>query len=173
MQETLIDIKNRRSCRKYTDEQITPEQLNAVLEAGTWAASGHGQQSAKMVVTQDPALISELSRLNAEVMGTTRDPFYGAPTVVMVFADKTSTTGMQDATLVMGNLMLAAHAVGLGSCWINRGKQMFELPEGEALLKIWNLGEQYEGLALCILGNIAEGGTVVAKNRKDDYITFV
>ena len=129
MQETLTDLKTRRSCRKYTEQQVAPELLTAVLEAGTYAPTGHGQQSPQMVVVQEPGLLARLSELNARIMGTSRDPFYGAPTAICVFQDTTTTTGHEDACLVMGNLMNAAHAVGLGSCWINRGRQMFELPD--------------------------------------------
>ncbi len=172
MKETLTDLKERRSCRKYTEQQVAPELLAAVLEAGTYAPSGHGQQSPQMVVVQDPALLAKLSALNAEIMGTTRDPFYGAPTAICVFQDTTNTTGHEDACLVMGNLMNAAHAAGLGSCWINRGRQMFELPEGAAIKSSWGLAEHMAGLAVCILGYAAEGGVVSAKPRKQDYIIY-
>lgn len=170
MQETLIDLKNRRSCRKYTTEQVAEEQLNAVLEAATYAPTGHGKQSPVMVVVQDPALIAQLSALNAQVWGTNRDPFYGAPTAVVVFEDTTCTTGHEDACMVMANLLNAAHAVGLGSCWINRGRQMFELPGGPEIKAAWGLGEHMAGLAVCILGYEAEGGTVAPKPRKENYI---
>ena len=170
MKETLIDLKERRSCRKYTAEQVANEQLDAVLEAATYAPTGHGQQSPLMVVVQNPEILATLSRLNAQSMGTTRDPFYGAPTAVVVFQDTTNTTGHEDACMVMANLLNAAHAVGLGSCWINRGRQMFELPEGAALKKEWGIADHMAGLAICILGYEAEGGTVAAKPRKTDYI---
>ena len=170
MKETLRDLKERRSCRKYTAEQVANEQLDAVLEAATYAPTGHGQQSPLMVVVQNPEILATLSRLNAQIMGTTRDPFYGAPTAVVVFQDTTNTTGHEDACMVMANLLNAAHAVGLGSCWINRGRQMFELPEGDALKKEWGIADHMAGLAICILGYEAEGGTVAAKPRKTDYI---
>lgn len=172
MQETLIDLKNRRSCRKYTGQQVEADKLAAVLEAGTYAPTGHGQQSPQMVVVQNPALLARLSELNARIMGTTRDPFYGAPTAICVFQDTTSTTGHEDACLVMGNLMNAAQAVGLGSCWINRGRQMFELPEGAEIKASWGLADNMAGLAVCILGYPAEGGILEARPRKDDYILF-
>lgn len=170
MKETLIDLKERRSCRKYTGEQVAETQLEAVLEAATYAPTGHGQQSPVMVVVQKPELVATLSQLNARIMGTTRDPFYGAPTAVVVFQDTTSTTGHEDACMVMANLLNAAHAVGLGSCWINRGQQMFELPEGIELKKEWGIADHMAGLAICILGYEAEGGTVAPKPRKTDYI---
>lgn len=170
MKETLIDLKTRRSCRKYKAEQIAEEQLNEVLEAATYAPTGHGQQSPVMVVVQDSELLAKLSALNAQVMGTNRDPFYGAPTAVVVFEDTNNSTGHEDACMVMANLLNAAHAVGLGSCWINRGRQMFELPGGPEIKTSWGLGDHMAGLAVCILGYEAEGGTVAPKPRKDDYI---
>ncbi|MBQ6942336.1 MAG: nitroreductase [Akkermansia sp.] len=170
MKETLIDLKERRSCRKYKAEQVSEEELNAVLEAATYAPTGHGQQSPVMVVVQDSALVARLSRINAQIMNTTRDPFYGAPTAVVVFEDTSNSTGHEDACMVMANLLNAAHAVGLGSCWINRGRQMFELPEGAEIKASWGLGSQMAGLAVCILGYAAEGGIVEPKPRKDGYI---
>ena len=170
MKETISDIKTRRSCRKYTSQQVDEATLNTVLEAATYTPTGHGKQSPKMVVVQDPAVLAELSALNARIMGAKHDPMYGAPTAVIVFADKTWTTGRQDAALVMGTLMLAAHACGLASCWINRAKEMFELPEGAPYRAKWGLGDEYEGMGICILGYEAEGGTVAAKPRKDEYI---
>lgn len=170
MIETLTDLKTRRSCRKYTTEQVSEEHLSAVLEAATYAPTGHGQQSPVMVVVQDAGTIARLSSLNAQVMGTNRDPFYGAPTAVVVFEDLTVSTGHEDACMVMANLLNAAHAVGLGSCWINRGRQMFELPGGPEIKAAWGLGENMAGLAVCILGYEAEGGTVSPKPRKDNYI---
>ena len=170
MLEPLPDLKNRRSCRKYKEQQVAEEQLNAVLEAATYAPTGHGQQSPVMVVVQEPGLLARLSALNAQVMGTNRDPFYGAPTAVVVFEDTTIPTGHEDACMVMANLLNAAHAVGLASCWINRGRQMFELPGGPEIKASWGLPEHMAGLAVCILGYEAEGGTVAPKPRKDNYI---
>ncbi len=170
MKETLIDLKTRRSCRKYTGEQISEQQLAAVLEVATYAPTGHGQQSPLMVVVQEPGLLAKLSELNARVMGTNRDPFYGAPTAVVVFEDTANSTGHEDACMVMANLLNAAHAVGLGSCWINRGRQMFEYPEGAELLAAWGIPSHMAGLAICILGHIAEGGVLPPKPRKEGYI---
>lgn len=170
MKETLTDLKTRRSCRKYTAEQVSEDALEAVLEAATYAPTGHGQQSPVMVVVQDSATVARLSALNAQVMGTNRDPFYGAPTAVVVFEDTSNSTGHEDACMVMANLLNAAHAVGLGSCWINRGKQMFELPEGAEIKATWGLGDNMAGLAVCILGYPAEGGILAPKPRKEGYI---
>ena len=124
--ETLETIKNRRSCRAYKPEQITNEELDAVLEAGTYAASAMGRQSAKIVVVQDAAARAQLTRMNAAVMGKDTDPMYGAPTILVVLADAHAANAVPDGSLVMGNLMLAAASLGLGSCWINRAKEEFE-----------------------------------------------
>ncbi len=124
--EILNAIASRRSCRAYKPEQITAEELEAVTTAGTWAATAMGRQSPVMVAVQDKETLAELSRLNAAVMGTKNDPFYGAPTAVLVLGEKNNPNGVQDASLVMGNLLLAASGIGLGSCWINRAKETFE-----------------------------------------------
>ena len=172
--ETLMSIKERRSVRSYRKDQISSEELNAVLEAGTYAASGMGRQPAKMVVVQEPELIAKLSKMNGAVMGADSDPFYGAPTVVIVFADTNAGTWLQDGSLVMGNLMLAAYAVGLGSCWINRAKETFETPEGKALLAKWGLDpEKYIGVGYCILGYPAPNGTRTPGPRKAGYVLHV
>ena len=170
--ETLETIKNRRSCRAYKPEQITDEELNAVLEAGTWAASGKGLQSAKIVVVQDAATRAQLTRMNAAVMGTTNDPMYGAPTILVVLADAHAANAVPDGSLVMGNLMLAAASLGLGSCWINRAKEEFETEEGKALLKKWGIEGEWIGIGHCILGYPATEPKPAAP-RKPDYIVKV
>ena len=170
MQETLIDLKERRSCRKYETRQVEEDQLAAVLEAGTYAPTGHGTQSPVMVVVQNPELMARLSKINGEIMGTDRDPFYGAPTAVIVFADTEYKTAVQDACMVMGNLVNAAHAVGLGSCWINRAKEMFERPDLADLRQKWGLKDSLQGLGICILGYPAERGIRPAAPRKEQYI---
>ena len=152
MNETLKNLEERRSIRKYKDEQIRDEQLNEILEAGTYAPTGMGAQSPVMVVIQDKETIRELSKMNADVMGTNSDPFYGAPTVIVVLADKNRLTYVEDGSLVMGNLMNAAHAVGVDSCWIHRAKEVFESEKGKELLKKWNIEGDYVGIGNCILG---------------------
>ena len=173
MNETLRAIRERRSIRKYKAEQIKDSELNAVLEAGTWAATGKGQQSPVMVVVQDVDTIAYLSKMNAQIMGNPNaDPFYGAPTVVVVLADGENYNWFADGSLVMGNLMLAAHSVGLGSGWINRAKELFDMPEGKELLKKWGLDETYRGVGHCILG-YADGPAPAPKPRKEGYIVRV
>ena len=170
--ETLETIKKRRSCRAYKPEQITDEELNAVLEAGTYAASAMGRQSAKIVVVQDAETRAQLTRMNAAVMGNTGDPMYGAPTILVVLADANARCGVQDGSLVMGNLMNAAAALGVGSCWINRAMETFELPEGKALLAEWGLGENWKGVGNCILG-YTDQAVLGDKARKEDRVLYV
>lgn len=173
MKETVNDLLNRRSCRKYTDRQIDEETLNTVLTAGTYAPSGMGKQSAKIVVTQNPEVIQKVSKLNADVMGSNTDPFYGAPALVIVFADRNVRTYVHDGVLVAGNIMNAAYAMGVDSCYVFRAKQEFESEEGKALLKEWGIGDEYEGIANIILGYRDEGGVKEAAPRKEDYIVRV
>lgn len=170
MNETLKVLKERRSVRKYKAEQIRDEELNAILEAGTWAPSGMGLQSAVMVVVQDPATIAKLSKANAEIQGKPgTDPFYGAPTVVVVLADSSSRNWLQDGSLVMGNLMTAAASLHIGSCWINRAIEYFDTAEGKDLLKQWGLPETYRGVGNCVLGYV-DGDLPAPKPRKDGWI---
>jgi len=173
MNETLNVLKERRSIRKYKAEQVREEDLNAILEAGTWAATGKNLQSPVMVVVQDQETISYMSKLNAQIQGKPNaDPFYGAPTVVVVLADGENYNWMADGSLVMGNLMNAAWAIGVGSCWINRAKELFDMPEGKALLRKWGLPETLRGVGNCILGYI-DGEIPAPKPRKDNYIVRV
>jgi nitroreductase len=170
MKNTLVDIKTRRSIRAYKPEQITDEDLDAILEAGTYAASGMGAQAAVIVAVQNKKLIEKLEKLNAGVLNTPEQKtFYGAPVVLTVLADKTQVTPFQDGVLVMGNLMNAAAALGIGSCWINRAKEVFESAEGKDLLREWGLDEKkYEGIAHCTLGYPDEQPE--PKPRKTGYI---
>lgn len=173
MKETLQDLKTRRSCRKYQSKQISDEELDAILEAGTYAPTGMGLQSPVIVVIKDKETIAKLSKLNAAVMNSNSDPFYGAPTVLIVFADKKVGTYLEDGALVMGNLLNAAHAVGVGSCYIYRAREVFETKEGKDLLKKWGLSEDYIGIGNCILGYAADGGVRAAAPRKSNYIVRV
>ena len=122
--EVLQNIRTRRSCRAYTAQPVEPEKLKAIVEAGTWAASGMGRQAPKIVVLTDPAEIAELERMNAAVLGNpAAHPFYGAPVVCVVLTDPEVSTCVEDGALVIGNLMLAAHSLGVASCWIHRARQ--------------------------------------------------
>lgn len=169
MNEVLTCLKERRSIRKYKNEQIKDEELNQILEAGTYAATGMGMQSPIMVVVQDAETISALSKMNAAVMGAASDPFYGAPTVIIVLADRSRPTYVQDGSLVMGNLMNAAYSIGVDSCWIHRAKEVFNSEEGKALLTKWGIEGDYEGIGHCILG-YRDCELPQAKPRKENYI---
>ena len=173
MNETLRVLKERRSVRRYKAEQITEAELNAVLEAGTWAPSAKGLQTSVLVVVQDPETIAYMSRFNAQIQGKPgTDPFYGAPTVVVVLADGEQANWLQDGSLVMGNLMTAAWSMGIGSCWINRAMELFDRPEGKELLKKWGLPETLRGVGNCILGYI-DGDVPAPKPRKEGFIVKV
>ena len=167
----LQGLVDRRSVRKYKDQQISEMELDTVLKAGTYAPTAMNRQSPLIVVTQKKEDVEKLSKLNAAVMNVESDPFYGAPTVVTVFADSENNCGVQDASLVMGNLMNAAYFAGLGSCWINRAKEVFESKEGMELKEKWGIAPKYIGVGHCILGYADE--TPEAAPRKDGYIIKV
>lgn len=170
MNETLKVLKERRSIRSYKPEQLREEDLNPILEAGTWAPTAKNLQSPVMVVVQDRETIARMSALNAEIMGKPgTDPFFGAPTVVVVLADGEQANWLQDGSLVMGNLMTAAAATGIGSCWINRAMELFDRPEGKELLRRWGLPETYRGVGNCILG-YPDGPAPAPKPRKEGWI---
>lgn len=169
MNETLQTLKNRRSVRSYLPEQIKDEELQQILEAGIYAPTGMGAQSPIIVVVQDKETIAYLSKLNAAVMGSTSDPFYGAPTVVVVLADRSRGTCVEDGSLVIGNMLNAAASLGVSSCWIHRAKEVFDTPEGKALLEKWGIQGDYVGVGNCILG-YAKGEIPAAKPRKENYI---
>ena len=173
MASTLEDLKNRRSCRSYQPRQITEEELQQVLEAGPYAPTGRGAQAPIIVVVQDKETIAALSRQNAAIMGNPEaDPFYGAPTVLIVLADKSRPTYLYDGSCVMDNLLNAAQAVGLGACWIHRAKEEFESEEGKALLKQWGIQGDYEGIGHCVLGYRADAIPAPAP-RKENYVYYV
>lgn len=172
MNESIKNMIERRSIRKFKKEQIKDEELELILEAGKYAPTGRGMQSPIMIVVQNQEIIQKLSKMNAEVMGTNNDPFYGAPTVIIVLADKNRGTCIEDGSVVMGNLMNAAHSLGIGSCWIHRAYEVFESDEGKALLKQWGIEGDYRGIGHCILGYV-DGDYPKAKDRKDNYIYYV
>lgn len=154
---TVIDsLLSRRSVRSFTDQQITDQELNTILEAGQFAPSGRGEQPWIFIAAQDPALRAKLTKMNAAVMGADSDPYYGAPTIIFVLVDRTKHTLIESGSLALGNMMNAAHALGLGSCWIHRAYEMFETDEGKALLREWGFEGDYQGIGACIVGYPAE-----------------
>ena len=171
--EVLRAIRQRRSIRKFRPERLKPEDMEAILDAGTWAASAKNGQSALMVVPDDAGDVQTLRKANAEIWGRPDiDPFYGAPDIVVVLADGDTPNWLQDGSLVMGNLMLAAHAVGAGSCWINRAVEYFDRPDGKAMLEKWNVPAHYRGVAICALGYPA-ADPPAPHPRKKGYILHV
>lgn len=171
MNEIIQNMITRRSIKKYKPDPVPREMLDQILKAGTYAACGMGRQSPIIIAVTDKTVRDELSALNAKIMGASGDPFYGAPAVIIVLADKSIPTHIYDGSLVMGNLMNAAHALGLGSCWIHRAKETFELPEGKALLNKLGITGDYEGIGNCIVGYPAEKKE--AKPRKENYIYYI
>ncbi len=171
MSETLETIKTRRSIRKYKEDPIPEEVLNKIVEAGTYAPSGMGKQSAIILAVTNKEVRDQLSKINASIMGSSNDPFYGAPVVLVVLADKSIRTHVYDGSLVMENLMLAASDLGVGSCWIHRAKETFETEEGKELLKSLGIEGEYEGIGNCILGYYDD--EPLAKPRKDNFVYWV
>ena len=169
MGETLTTLKTRRSCRAYKPELIEVDKLNAIIEAGTYAATGMGKQSPIIIAVTDRAMRDKLSKMNAAVMGVDFDPFYGASELVIVLADKRMPTYVYDGSLVMGNMMNAAADLGVASCWIHRAKEEFESEEGKAILKDLGIVGDYEGIGHLILGYAAKPAAEAAP-RKADYI---
>ena len=171
MNEAIKNLLERRSCRVYTGEQVKEEDLEIILKAGTYAPTARGLQSPIIAVIQDPEKLRSVEKLNAEVMGNPDDhPFYGAPTLVVVFADTSLSYGFADANLVMGNILNAAYAVGVDSCYIWRANEVFESEEGKALKKEWNIPERYQGAGNIILVYGKPEGRREAPPRKEDYV---
>lgn len=169
MNETLKTLKERRSCRSYRPDSIPEDVLNQILEAGAYAATGMGRQSPIMIAVTDRETRDRLSRMNAAVMGASNDPFYGAPVVIVVLADRSVRTCLYDGSLVMGNLMNAAHSLGVASCWIHRAKEEFDTEEGKEILRSLGIEGDYEGIGHCILGYAAAEPKPAAP-RKENYI---
>lgn len=171
MSETLKVLESRRSCRAYRPELIEEEKLQAIIKAGTYAATGMGKQSPIIIAVTNRDMRDKLSAMNAKIMGQGEgfDPFYGAPELLIVLADKEVPTCVYDGSLVMGNLMLAAHELGVGSCWIHRAKEEFETDFGKELLKSLGIEDEYEGIGHCILG-YPEGDYPETPERKENRV---
>ena len=172
MSEVIYNMKTRRSIRKYKPDMIPEDVLNRIIEAGTYAATGMGKQSPIIIAVTNKEIRDKFSKMNAEIMGVDSDPFYGAPVVLIVLADKARPTYVYDGRLVMGNLMLAAHAEGIGCCWIHRAKEEFESAEGKAFLKSLGIEGDFEGIGHCVLG-YTDGEEPKAMPRKENYVYCV
>ena len=170
--EVLKAMCERRSVRSYKSDPVPQELIKQVVRAGTYAATGMNRQSPIILAVTNREMRDKLSKMNADVMGSDKDPFYGAPVVLVVLADKSVPTYVYDGSLVRGNMMLAAHTLGLGSCWIHRAKQEFDSPEGKEILAQLGITGDYEGIGHCILG-YPEGGLPAEKPRKENYVYWM
>ena len=173
MNKDAIDLLlTRRSIRSFTNEQVSEEDLDKVLEIATYAPTGKGKQSPQLVVVRDKDTLDKLRKMNAEVMGVDKDPYYGAQIIVLSFAPNDTTTYIEDGTSVLVYMMLAAHANGLASVWIHRERQMFASPEGKELMKKWGIPENFDGIGALAIG-YASGEHPDAAPRRDGYVIKV
>ena len=173
MNESIKNMIERRSIHSFKpDAMVSKEDMDVIIEAGTYAATGMGMQSPIIIAVTNIETRDQLSKMNATIMRRDMDPFYGAPVVLIVLADKNRPTHIYDGSLVMGNLMNAAASLGIGSCWIHRAKEEFESEEGKALLKKWGIEGDYEGIGHCVLG-YPDGDVPKAKPRKENYVYYV
>lgn len=171
-------LMTRRSCRAYKKEQINDSELETIIDCGLHAPAAMNLQETKIIVVQEPEKLAKLSKLNAQIMNTDSDPFYGAPTACLVVAAPNSSGNpshdlnpVKDGSLVIGAMQNAAWALGLGSCWINRLKEMLELPEGKALLQELGL-DGYIGVGICILGYPAHEQAEPRKTKEGRVIRY-
>ena len=153
MNETMQTLLARRSIRRYKPEQIREEELDQILQAGLYAPSGKNRQSTILVVVQNPDTLARMSAMNAAVLGKPgTDPFFGAPTCVVVLAEAGSSNAVKDGSVVLENMMIAARSLGIGSCWVNRAQEVLEKEAGLAMLQEWGLNGEYVGVGNCVLG---------------------
>ncbi len=172
MNEIIKAMIERRSCKSYKSDMLKKETIDKVIEAGLWAANGRALQTPVIVAVTDKETRDTLSKLNAAVMGANNDPFYNAPVVLIVLAPKDHPNRVYDGSLVMGNMMLAAHSMGIGSCWIHRAKEVMETEEGKAILKKAGLDGEWEGIGNCVLG-LPDGPLKEAQPRKDNRVYYI
>ena len=170
----LHALCTRRSVRSYdSTKPVEQEKIQAVLTAGQYAPTGMNRMPTKFVVIRNPEMLHQLSKQNAEIMGAAdRDPFYGAPVAILVLVDSTVHTWVEDGSLAMGAMLNAAYAVGLGSCWIHRAREVFDSEEGKELKKQWGVPEEYIGVGHCVLG-YRDCEYPTAKPRKDGFVIRV
>ncbi len=175
--QVMSSIITRRSVKKYKPDMVPRDIIEKIAAAGTYAATGRGAQSPIIVAVTNKEVRDRLSKANGAIMGAPADfdPFYGAPVVLVVLADKSRPTYVYDGSLVMGNLMLAAHSFGIGGCWIHRAKEEFEMPEWKEWLRSIGIEGEYEGIGHCVLGyaDYTDGEEPEAAPRKENYVHFV
>ncbi len=172
MNEIIENMITRRSIRGFKPAMPPQELIDEIIKAGTYAPTGHGSQSPVIVCVTRKDVRDRLSAFNAKILGTDIDPFYGGPVVLVVLADRSVPTHVYDGSLVMGNMLNAAHAVGLGGIWIHRAKEEFDSPEGKALLKEWGIEGDYEGIGHCVVGYPLHSAPKPAP-RKPGYVHYV
>ena len=174
MNDVVKAMETRRSIRKFKPDMVPQEMLDQIMEAGLYAANGMGRQPTIMIQVTNKEMRDKIAKMNHEIGGWKDgfDPFYGAPAMIIVLAKKEVPTRVYDGSLVMGNLMLAAHSLGIGSCWIHRAKEEFETEWGKELLKSLGIVEEYEGIGFCALG-YADGEYPQAAERKEGRIYTV
>ena len=173
MNEVIKAITGRRSIRAFNTKEVSKELIDEIINAGTYAASGRGFQSAIIIAVTDKETRDSLSEENRKIGGWNEgfDPFYGAPVVLIVLADKSRPTYIYDGSLVMGELMLAAHSLGLGSCWIHRAKEEFESEKGKNFLKELGIEGDYEGIGHCVIGYY-DGDLPEPAPRKENRVFY-
>ncbi len=174
MNETLKVLESRRSCRSFKPDMVNEEDLKTIIKAGTYAATGMGKQSPIIIAVTDKQLRDKLSEENRKIGGWNEgfDPFYGAPVILIVLADKSVPTYVYDGSLVMGNLMNAAESLGVANIWIHRAKEEFESDFGKNILKKLGIEGDYEGIGHCALG-YADKPANEAAPRKDNYVYYI
>ena len=171
MTEAIKNMKSRRSVRSFKPELPDAAIINEIIDAGLRAPSGKNMQSAIIVAVTNKEIRDKLSRANAEVMGSTADPFYGAPAVLVVLAKRDFPTYIYDGSLVMGNLMLAAHSLGVASCWIHRAREVFDMPKWREWLREIGVSDEYEGIGNCVIG-YKDGDMPAAKEIREGRVFF-
>lgn len=174
MNDVIRAIKERRSIRDFKPDMVEKEIIDQIIEAGLYAASGMGEQAVITVAVTDKVVRDKLAEANAKIGGFPEgmDPFYGAPVVLIVLADKRRGTAVYDGSLVMGNMMLAAHSLGIGSCWIHRAKEEFEMEEYKKLLEDAGVKGDYQGVGHCVIGYV-DGELPEAAERKDNRVFYI
>lgn len=174
MNETLSVLETRRSCRNFKSDMIKREELEAIIKAGTYAPTGMGKQAPIIIAITDRELRNKIAEENRKIGGWQEgfDPFYGAPVILAVLANKEVGTYLYDGSLVMGNLMNAAESLGVASIWIHRAKEEFESDFGKGILKQLGITGEYEGIGHCALGYAAEPAKAPAP-RKENYVYYI
>lgn len=174
MNQTIKDILRRRSCRSFKPDMVPQDVIGQIIEAGLYAANSRGRQATVVVAVTNRTLRDRLSETNREIGGWDAgfDPFYGAPAVLIVLGDKEVVNHVYDGSLMMGNLMLAAHSLGVASCWIHRARETFEMDAYKELLASLGVRGDYEGIGFCVLG-YADGELPKADDRKESRVFYV